>query len=102
MLRTNNTSDDPFTKHHSRNNLCPFLAFSSLEAARYLETFKASVKKAPDDLIPDGGGNRSKKDLLALATDFFTSLRAVSRSDAAALLAQFKVRHNNCSHAQGC
>uniref|UniRef100_A0A5K3EUX7 DNA excision repair protein ERCC-1 n=1 Tax=Mesocestoides corti TaxID=53468 RepID=A0A5K3EUX7_MESCO len=72
-------------------NVTVMLAWSPLEAARYLECFKASINKPPEDLQPEAGeaGSAAKKDQLALATDFFTALRVVSRSDAAALLSKF-------------
>ncbi|KAL7057923.1 hypothetical protein AAHC03_016531 [Spirometra sp. Aus1] len=67
-------------------NVTVMLAWSPTEAARYLETFKTSINKPPDDLLPDGD---AKNDHLALATGFLTSLRHISKSDAAALLTKF-------------
>uniref|UniRef100_A0A183SPU6 DNA excision repair protein ERCC-1 n=1 Tax=Schistocephalus solidus TaxID=70667 RepID=A0A183SPU6_SCHSO len=67
-------------------NVTVVLAWSPTEAARYLETFKTSINKPPDDLLPDGD---TKNDHLALVTGFLTSLRHISKSDAAALLTKF-------------
>ncbi|VDK40787.1 unnamed protein product [Taenia asiatica] len=67
----------------------PFLSYSFLEAARYVECFKALVNKPPEELQPEVAIATAQKDQLTLATDFFTSLRVVSRSDAAALLSRF-------------
>ncbi|BHF75420.1 Excision repair cross-complementation group 1 [Sparganum proliferum] len=67
-------------------NVTVMLAWSPTEAARYLETFKTSINKPPDDLLPDGD---AKNDHLALVTGFLTSLRHISKSDAAALLTKF-------------
>lgn len=69
-----------------------FVSYSFLEAARYVECFKALVNKPPEELQPEVAIATAQKDQLTLATDFFTSLRVVSRSDAAALLSRFGVR----------
>ncbi|VDM30459.1 unnamed protein product [Hydatigera taeniaeformis] len=70
-------------------NVTVLLAWSFLEAARYVECFKALVNKPPEELQPEGAIATVQKDQLTLATDFFTTLRVVSRSDAAALLSRF-------------
>ncbi|KAL5106450.1 DNA excision repair protein ERCC-1 [Taenia crassiceps] len=70
-------------------NVTVLLAWSFLEAARYVECFKALVNKPPEELQPEAAIATAQKDQLTLATDFFTSLRVVSRSDAAALLSRF-------------
>lgn len=72
----------------------PFvLQHSFLEAARYVECFKASVNKPPEELQPEVAIATAEKDQLALVTDFLTALRVVSRSDAAVILSRFGVGH---------
>ncbi|EUB61810.1 Geranylgeranyl pyrophosphate synthase [Echinococcus granulosus] len=71
-------------------NVTVLLAWSFLEAARYVECFKVSVNKPPEELQSEAAVSTAQKDQLTLATDFFTSLRIVSRSDAAALLSRFR------------
>lgn len=68
-----------------------YIFFSSLEAARYVECFKALVNKPPEELQSEAATASVQKDHLTLATDFLTSLRVVSRTDAATLLSRFGV-----------
>ncbi|VUZ42898.1 unnamed protein product, partial [Hymenolepis diminuta] len=72
-------------------NVTVLLAWSSLEAARYVECFKALVNKSPEELQSEAATASVQKDHLTLATDFLTSLRVVSRTDAATLLSRFGV-----------
>ncbi|KAM7536301.1 hypothetical protein Aperf_G00000084022 [Anoplocephala perfoliata] len=70
-------------------NVTVLLAWSFLEAARYIESFKALVNKPPEELQSEAATASIQKDHFTLATDFLTSLRVVSRTDAATLLSRF-------------
>ncbi|VDO01632.1 unnamed protein product [Rodentolepis nana] len=70
-------------------NVTTLLAWSSLEAARYVECFKALVNKPPEELQSEAATASIQKDHLTLATDLLTSLRVVSRTDAITLLSRF-------------
>lgn len=67
------------------NNLTLILAWSEPEAARYLETYKAFDGKDAS-LIQ----KREQTNFLDQVTDFLTTLRAVNRTDAGQMIAQFR------------
>ncbi|KAA0192620.1 Excision repair cross-complementation group 1 [Fasciolopsis buskii] len=64
------------------------LAWSSEEAARYLEAYKALENKPPDLLMPESA---SASDHVAQITEFLTSVRRITRADAATAITKFKV-----------
>jgi len=67
------------------NNLTLILAWSEAEAARYLETYKAFDGKDAS-LIQ----KREQTNFLDQVTDFLTTIRAVNKTDAGQMIAQFR------------
>ncbi|KAF6772442.1 hypothetical protein AHF37_08420, partial [Paragonimus kellicotti] len=61
--------------------------FCPEEAACYLEAYKALENKPPDGLMPEAAANT---DQLAQITDFLTSVRPVTKADAASTVNTFK------------
>lgn len=62
------------------------LAWSPEEAARYIEAYKVLENKPPDDLMPEAA---SSIDHAAQITDFLTTVRRITRTDAVSIISKF-------------
>lgn len=66
------------------------ISFSVEEAARYLEAYKAFENKPPDSLMTELS---SSNDHAAQVTDFITSARRITKTDALSAMNKFEVSH---------
>ena len=70
------------------HNLCMMLAWTLVEAARYLETYKTYENKPPDQLQ-----QRVAKDYMSQLTSCLTSVKSINKTDVVTLASAFGCLH---------
>ena len=70
------------------NHFTLIIAKSTIEAAKYLESFKSLEHKPPDVIM-----ERIDADPLSKFTDAITSIKSVNKTDVVTLASNFGVRH---------